>query len=52
MNSWGPKVTPTKWNLHKQDKVSHYMSDMTYWDPARKGKPDIEKTLNVNVACD
>ena len=28
------------------------MSDMTYWDPARKGKPDIEKTLNVNVACE
>ena len=30
------------------------MSDETYWDPgpARKGKADIEKTLEVNVARD
>ena len=26
------------------------MSDETYWDPTRKGKADIEKTLEVNVA--
>ena len=30
------------------------MSDETYWDPgaARKGKADIEETLEVNVARD
>ena len=28
------------------------MSDETYWDPARKGKADFEKTLEVNVAHD
>ena len=28
------------------------MSDETYWDPARKGRADIEKTLDVNVARD
>ena len=52
INSCRLKVAPTKWNLHKQDEVSHYMSDETYWDPgpARKGKADIEKTLEVNVA--
>ena len=52
INSCGPKVAPTKWNLHKQDEVSHCMSDETYWDPRRKGKADIEKTLEVNVAPD
>ena len=30
--------SPTKWNLHKQDKLSHYMSD-----GAHKVKADIEK---------
>ena len=45
INSCGPKVAPTKWNLHKQDEVSHYMSDETYWDPGRKGKADIEKNF-------
>ena len=36
VNSCGPKVAPTKWNLHKQDEVSHYMSD-----EAHKVKADI-----------
>ena len=45
VNSCGPKGAPTKWNLHKQDEVSHYMSDETYWDPGRKGKADIEKNF-------
>ena len=30
LNSYGPKVVPTKRNLHKQDEVSHYISDETY----------------------
>ena len=39
-------------DFRRSDKVSHYMSDETYWDPALKGKADIEKTLEVNVARD
>ena len=27
LNSCELKVAPTKWNLHKQDEVLHYMSD-------------------------
>ena len=38
INSCRPKVALTKWNLHKQDKVSHYMSD-----GAHNVKADIEK---------
>ena len=45
INSFGPKVSPTKWNLYKQDEVSPYLSDETYWDPAHKIKADIEKKL-------
>ena len=29
-NSCGPKIAPTKRNMHKQDEVSHYISDETY----------------------
>ena len=47
INSCGPKVTLMKWNLHKQDEVSHYMSDGTH-----KVKADIEKNFGINVARD
>ena len=40
INFCGLKVAPTKSNLHKQDKVLHYMSD-----GAHKVKADIEKKL-------
>ena len=45
INSCRPKVTPTKWNLHKQDEVLHYMSDKTYWDSAHIVKADVEKNF-------
>ena len=40
LNSCRPKVAPLKWNLHKQDEVSHYMSD-----GAHNVKADIEGNL-------
>ena len=50
INSFGPKLTRMKWNLHKQDEISHYMSEETYWDSLYKIKADIEINLEVNVA--
>ena len=41
INFSGPKVAPTKWNLHKQDEVG-----------ALKVKADIAKKLELNVARD
>ena len=51
INSFRPKVAPTKWNLLKQDEVSHYMSDETYWDPVHKIKADIEENFEGKCCC-
>ena len=52
INSFRPKVAPTKWNLLKQDEVSHYMSDETYWDPVHKIKADIEENFEGKCCRD
>ena len=34
-----------KWNLQKQDEVSHYMSEETYWDPVHNVEAGTEKNF-------